>query len=156
MTTSQITALVPPATLTGRTSGPESTGRRNPLPVSELVSLTRHADLRYGLGCIDPSGRVAAKPLLADLGWAAGQTLTITALRSALVVHPDAAGVFAIADPKHLVLPARVRRRCGLSRHDQVLLAADPAHQVLVVHPASALDAMISQYHASLLGGDPR
>jgi hypothetical protein len=30
----------------------------------------------------------------------------------------------------------------------QVLLAADPNHDVLVVHPQSALDTMITTYHA--------
>jgi len=153
---SSISALVPPATRVGRSWRAEGTDRGAPLPVSELVSLTRRGDLRYGLGCVDPSGRVSAKALLAKLGWPVGQPLTITAIRSALVVHPDAAGVFAIADPRFLVLPARVRQRCGLRRHDRVLLAADPAHQVLVVHPLSALDALISQYHATLLGGDPQ
>jgi hypothetical protein len=35
------------------------------------------------------------------------------------------------------------------------LIAADPNHDVLVVHPLAALDSMIIGYHACLLdGGD--
>ena len=53
----------------------------------------------------------------------------------------------------YLVLPSAVRRRCGLHAGEQVLVAADPGCDVLVVHP---LDAMVLAYHANLVGGEPR
>jgi hypothetical protein len=32
--------------------------------------------------------------------------------------------------------------------------AADPAEGLLVVHPPAALDAMVTQFHASVLAGE--
>lgn len=50
-----------------------------------------------------------------------------------------------------------VRHRSGLRARDHVLVAADPHHDVLGVHPIAALDSMITAYHASLTtGGDAR
>jgi AbrB family looped-hinge helix DNA binding protein len=88
------------------------------------------------------------------LRWRHGQPLQITAVEGAVVVHPHPAGVFAVPSNLYVVLPAPVRRRCGLHPGDRVLLAADPEHGVLVVHPLSALDTMITTYHTSLLEGD--
>lgn len=57
----------------------------------------------------------------------------------------------------YFVLPASVRRRSDLRPGERVLVAADPHHDVLVVHPLTALDTMITAYHASLTtGADPR
>jgi len=47
-----------------------------------------------------------------------------------------------------------VRRRCGLRPGEQVLVAADPNHDVLVVHPLAALDAMVIAFHAALAGDE--
>jgi hypothetical protein len=43
-----------------------------------------------------------------------------------------------------------------LAAGSRVLLVADPAAGRLVVHPPAALDAMIGQYHAAVLGGESR
>jgi hypothetical protein len=45
-----------------------------------------------------------------------------------------------------------VRHRAGLRPGEQVLMAADRNHDVLVVHPLAALDAMVVAYHATLAG----
>ncbi|MFI1197331.1 hypothetical protein ACH4T9_29290 [Micromonospora sp. NPDC020750] len=42
----------------------------------------------------------------------------------------------------------------GLAADDRVLLAANPTDRLLVVHPSAALDALIIQPDAAVLGGD--
>jgi bifunctional DNA-binding transcriptional regulator/antitoxin component of YhaV-PrlF toxin-antitoxin module len=43
-------------------------------------------------------------------------------------------------------LPAAARHACGIAPGDRVLLAAEPADGILVVHPLAALDAMVSRF----------
>lgn len=69
-------------------------------------------------------------------------------------VHRDPAGVFEMGPMPYLVLPAAVRHRSGLRARDHVLVAADPNHDMLVVHPLTALDAMVTACHASLATAD--
>ncbi|WP_103337250.1 hypothetical protein [Amycolatopsis sp. CA-126428] len=110
--------------------------------------------MQYGLARIDASGRVADRSIVKTLGWRSGDRLAITVVESAVVVHRDPAGVFAVPPTPYLVLPAVVRRRAGVRAGDQLLVAVDSTCGVLVIHPLAALDTMLVGYHASLLGGD--
>lgn len=92
--------------------------------------------------------------MLKTLGWCPGDLLQITVVDGAVVVHPHPAGVFVVPPRPYLVLHALVRRRCGIHAGDRLLLAADPGHGVLVVHPLAALDALLVAHHTSLAGGE--
>ncbi|MFJ8911135.1 hypothetical protein [Amycolatopsis sp. NPDC102389] len=94
------------------------------------------------------------RSILKTLGWGPGDSLQITVIDSAVVVHPHSAGVFVVPPRPYLVLPALVRRRCGIHAGDRLLLAADPSHGALVVHPLAALDELLVAHHASLAGGE--
>jgi hypothetical protein len=50
-------------------------------------------------------------------------------------------------------LPVPARRGCGIEPGNRVLLAADPAIGLLVVHPLASLDAMVAGRHAAALDG---
>jgi hypothetical protein len=78
------------------------------------------------------------------LGWTPDLVLDIAETGGALVVHADPAGAFRTTGHGHLVLPARVRRWCGLRVGDRVLLAADPMRQELLVFPPTLLDTRIA------------
>jgi hypothetical protein len=78
------------------------------------------------------------------LGWTPDQVLDIAEAGGALVVHADPTGTFRTTGHGHLVLPARVRRWCGLRVGDRVLLAADPMRQELLMCPPALLDTMIA------------
>jgi len=110
--------------------------------------------MHYGLARIDASGRVSDRSMLKTLGWCPGNSLQITVVDSAVVVHPHPAGIFVVPPRPYLVLPALVRRRCGIHAGDRLLLAADPGPGVLVVHPLAALDELLVAHHASLAGGE--
>ncbi|MEV7099775.1 AbrB/MazE/SpoVT family DNA-binding domain-containing protein [Amycolatopsis sp. NPDC051045] len=93
-------------------------------------------------------------PLLDRLGWHDDVRLTVTVVGTSLLMRRDPAGVFELGKRRMVVLPIVLRRRCGISAGDDVFMVADPARGVLVVHPARALDQMVTSYHASLAGGD--
>jgi hypothetical protein len=88
------------------------------------------------------------------LGWVAGTRLDIRESGGLILVRANQQGVFSMTSQGHLRLPATVRQWCRLVPGDRVMLAADPAEGLLVVHPPATLDAMITQFHASALGGE--
>jgi bifunctional DNA-binding transcriptional regulator/antitoxin component of YhaV-PrlF toxin-antitoxin module len=89
------------------------------------------------------------------LGWEPGGRLDVRESGGLILVTADRQGVFGLTRQGHLRLPVAIRRWCGLATGDRVLLAAEPGDGLLVVHPLAALDAMITQFHAAVLGGDP-
>ncbi|WIX76899.1 hypothetical protein QRX50_36565 [Amycolatopsis carbonis] len=50
----------------------------------------------------------------------------------------------------YVALPAPVRHGCGALAGGRLLLVADPVHDVLVVHPEVAVQAMLRTFHTSL------
>jgi hypothetical protein len=147
----QVAALIPPRL--PASVGRLVSGRGGRLPVAELLALPRAGSLCYGMARVDSEGRVSNRSTIAALGWCAGDRLHITVIAESLVVHRSATGVFAMPTKPYVVLPAAIRHRSGLGPGDQVLVAADPSLDALVVHPLAALDAMITAYHASLVDG---
>ena len=124
MTSALIPPVIPrpPRPATGRAAGPAQPGpcpcpprpgRRPPWP----------ADVVYGLGRIDASGRVADRTVTCALGWRDGDRLTLTASAGVVTARRDPHGL-AILPPRHcIVIPATLRYRCGLLPGDPVLLA---------------------------------
>jgi hypothetical protein len=109
------------------------------------------------MGKIDAWGVVSNRDTIQALGWTPDDRLHIALVGGSVVAHRDPAGAFAMGPRPYLVLPAAVRHRSGVRPGERVLVAADPHHDVLVIHPLAALDTMIATYHASLTtGGDPR
>jgi hypothetical protein len=152
----KVAALIPPRLSGSRADRVGMTGRGR-LQVVELPAPSRSPSLLYGMGRIDADGRISNASIITSLGWSAGDRLQMALVDGSVLVHRDASGPFGISRKPYLVLPVAIRRRNGMDAGQQVLLAADPNHDVLVVHPQSALDAMITTYHASLsTGGDTR
>jgi hypothetical protein len=151
----KIAALIPPR-LAGPLSDRIRSANRGRLPLVELPPLPQSSSLRYGMGKIDSDGRVSNSSIITALGWSEGDRLHMALLGQSVVVHREPTGAFRLGRKPYLVLPVTVRRRSGLGPGQQVLLAADPNYDMLVVHPQAALDAMITAYHASLStgGGD--
>jgi len=160
MTGLVVSPVVPPVTLRDRSggrSGGSSVGvtERRALPVPRLVG-ARVCSTVYGLDTIDCHGRIADRTIVGALGWAPGTRLGICESGGLVLVTADREGVFSVTGQGHVRLPATVRRWCQLATGDRVLLAADPAQGLLVVHPPAVLDAMIGQLHAAVLAGDAR
>jgi hypothetical protein len=152
---SVVTPVVPPTMAPGLGGGraPRPGTARRVLPLARLTS-SRARSTVYGLATIDCNGRVAETVVINALGWVPGTRLDIRESGGLVLVTASRHGVFAMTGQGYLRLPATVRHWCGLVPGDRVMLAADPADGLLVVHPPAALDAMITQFHASVLGGE--
>ena len=152
MTGAVVSPLVPPAATSDRPQVRATAGaRRWPLPVPRLA-VTRLRSTVYGLAAVDDRGRVADHAVVCALGWKAGTRLDVHESGGLVLVRADRQGVFSVTGQGYVRLPATVRHWCGLVPGDRVLLAADPDQGLLVVHPPAALDVMVSQFHAEVLG----
>jgi hypothetical protein len=156
----KIAPLIPPKLTQG--AGRQRLAARNAhLDVVDLFAPPRTGTLVYGMGKIDTWGVITNRSTIDALGWTTGDRLHIALIGGSVVAHRDETGAFAMGTKPYFVVPATVRHRSGLHSRDLVLMAADPNHDVLVVHPLAALDTMITTYHASLTttgtsGGGPR
>jgi hypothetical protein len=145
----KITPLIPPK-LTRGTGRQRLASRNVDLDVVDLLAPPRTGSLVYGMGKIDTWGTVSNRSTIDALGWTSGDRLHIALVGGSVVAHRDETGAFAMGTKPYFVIPAAVRHRSGLHCRDLVLMAADPKHDVLVLHPIAALDTMITTYHASL------
>jgi hypothetical protein len=157
MTGVVVSPLVPPVAASDRPDSPggHPTARagRRPLPVPRLA-VTRLRSTVYGLATVDDRGRVADHAVVRALGWGSGTRLDVRESGGLVLVRADLQGVFSVTGQGYLRLPATVRHWCGLVPGDRLLLAADPDQGLLVVYPPVALDAMVTRFHADMVGGD--
>ena len=107
---------------TGRTA----TVRRLPVATAPEVPAVPD-DVVYGFGRIDESGRVADRAMTSMLGWQPGDRLTLTAAAGVVLARRDPGGMVTMPTKPYLVIPAVLRRSCGLRPGDRVLLAVFPA-----------------------------
>ena len=127
-----------------------------PLPLARPVRPVPEG-VAYGLGRIDSSGRICDRAIITALGWAGGDRLTLTAEAGVVTARRDPGGMVTVPERAYLVIPAALRRRCGLEPGDRVLLAGAPADETLtayslaVVHEAIRARGVFPHAH----GGQP-
>ncbi len=97
----------------------------------------------YGLGRIDASGRIRERAVVAAMGWASGDRLTLTADGGVVLARRDPGGMMVQPARPCLVIPAPLRRRCGMSPGDQVLLAALRRQDTVAIWPLTALHEVL-------------
>ncbi len=105
-----------------------------------LASPPARTDVVYGSGRIDASGRVVGRAVIAALGWRCGDRLTLTADAGVMVARRDPGGMVTVPARPHIVIPAALRRRCGLRPGDRVLLAVLPGEDVLAAYSLAVVD----------------
>jgi hypothetical protein len=155
MTVPLITPLIPPrARRRAREHGRSAPVRRLPVAVAPEVPAVP-GGVVYGTGRIDESGRVADRAMIATLGWRAGDRLTFTAAAGVVIARRDPAGMVTMPAKPYLVIPAALRRRCGLRAGDHVLLAASPAEDTLAAYSFAVVDQAL-RAHAAVPGGEGR
>jgi hypothetical protein len=143
MTTALIAPVIPSATrLAGRGHGRAGAARRLPL-ASPPAGTGIPVDVVYGTGRVDASGRVADRAVTRALGWGAGDRLTLTAEAGVVVARRDPGGMVTVPSRPCVVIPAALRRRCGLHAGDRVLLAALPGEDALAVYSLAVVDRAI-------------
>ena len=151
MTAPLIAPLIPPRARPGaREHGRAAPARRPPMAAAPQVPAVPD-DLVYGTGRVDESGRVADRAMIGALGWQRGDRLTLTAAAGVVIARRDPAGMVIMPAKPYLVIPAALRRRCGLRAGDHVLLAASPGQDMLAAYSFAVVDQAL-RAHAPVPG----
>lgn len=120
--------------------------------LTRLARLPRDASMTYGMSRVHASGRVAVRAIVQVLGWMHGDRFDIATSSGAVLIRPNPDGAFALPSKLYVILPVGIRRWCGISVGDKVLLVAAPEQSLLVIHTMTTLDTMIVTYHSQLNG----
>ncbi len=151
MTAPLIAPLIPPRARPGvREHGRPGLARRLPLAATPQVPAVPD-DVVYGTGRMDESGRVGDRGMIGILGWRPGDRLTFTAAAGVMVARRDPGGMVTMPAKPYLVIPAALRRRCGLRAGDHVLLAASPGEDKLTAYSFAVVDQAL-RAHVPLPG----
>jgi AbrB family looped-hinge helix DNA binding protein len=70
-----------------------------------------------------------------------------------VIARRDPGGMVTMPSKPYIVIPAALRRRCGLRPGDRVLLAVFPAQDVLAVYSFAVVDQAL-RAHSPVPGGD--
>jgi hypothetical protein len=123
-----------------------------PLPLSRLPQLPRETSMLYQICHIDSSGRIASRTVIDALHWQPGDRLDMAFTPNAVVIRPATGGVLHVLPRRCVVIPASARRFLDVGPADQVLLAATPEYQVLIVHSIHAMDDMLAAFYRETAG----
>ena len=155
MTAPLIAPLIPPrARPGGRDQGRPGTARRLPVAAAPEVPGVPD-DVVYGFGRMDESGRVADRAMTSTLGWQPGDRLILTAAAGVVIARRDPGGMVTMPSKPYFVIPAALRRRCGLRPGDRVLLAVFPELDALAAYSFAVVDQAL-RAHASTPGREGR
>jgi hypothetical protein len=155
MTAPLIAPLIPPRSRPGgREHGRPATARRLPVAAAPEVPAVPD-DVMYGFGRMDESGRVADRAITSTLGWQPGDRLTLTAAAGVVIARRDPGGMVTLPAKPYIVIPAALRRRCGLRAGDRVLLAVFRDRDALAAYSFAVVDQAL-RAHAPVPGGEGR
>jgi bifunctional DNA-binding transcriptional regulator/antitoxin component of YhaV-PrlF toxin-antitoxin module len=112
-------------------------------------------DVVYGFGRMDESGRVGDRAMTSVLGWQPGDRLTLTADAGVVFARRDPGGMVTMPGKPYLVIPAALRRRCGLRPGDRVLLAVFPDRDTLAAYSLAVVDQAL-RAHAPVPSSEGR
>jgi hypothetical protein len=147
MTSALITPVIPPpAAARSRPRGTPGAVRTLPLAAPAELAPALAADVVYGLGRIDASGRVADRTVTRALGWHDGDRLTLTACAGVVTARRDPNGLAVLPSRHCIVIPAALRYRCGLLPGDPVLVAARPAEDTLTAYSLAVVDQALAAH----------
>ncbi|WP_156096559.1 hypothetical protein [Amycolatopsis jejuensis] len=137
-----IAALTPDIREHGRGS---STG---PLPMAVPRSDLCKSSIVYALCRLDDSGRFHDQSIINAVSWRSGERLRAELIHGVAVLIPSGQGPLIVTRRRSVALPSYARKHLDLAPKDKALLAAAPKSRAVIVYPLSAIDAMISHYHA--------
>jgi hypothetical protein len=141
MTAPLIAPLIPPRARPGARERGRTAAQVRRLPVAAAPEVPAVPDgVVYGFGRMDGSGRVGDRATIGVLGWQPGDRLTLTADAGVVVARRDPGGMVTMPAKPYLVIPAALRRRCGLRPGDRVLLAVFPDRDALAAYSFAVVD----------------
>ena len=143
MTAQPLAPVIPSSAVQASRQRARSAAAR-PLPLARPAAVpSAPADVVYGIGRIDASGRIADRAVTSALGWRGGDRLTLTADAGVVTARRDPGGMVTVPERACLVIPAALRRRCGLEPGDRVLLAGAPAGEILTAYSLAVVHEAI-------------
>ncbi len=134
-----------------------------PLPLSHLPRLPSETSMGYGIGRVDPSGRVTSRGITDALRWRPGDLLTMALTPSAVVLCPSPDGLLRVPRRPCIAIPvtgpsapqhhprrrAAPRRGPRIPHRDRAHDAGHGRHARLVLRPdrgGRAFAAMTSSH----------
>ena len=157
MTAQPLAPVIPSSGVSAARQRARSAAAR-PLPLARPEPVPpAPADVVYGIGRIDASGRIADRAVISALGWRGGDRLTLTADAGVVTARRDPGGMMTLPGRAYIAVPAALRRRCGLRPGDRVLLAAVPGEDTLTAYSLAVVDQAIRAHGAfqHAQGGQP-
>ena len=135
-----VALIVPPETV------PHTASEVLPLPT--LPELPPATTLVLGLATVDHSGRVRDRTVMDALRWGPGDRTSTAVRGNCLLLRRAETGV-AIDARGRVFLPTGARALLGVHVDERVTLVADPQDDLLIVHPARVVTALLAEFHAS-------
>lgn len=135
-----ITALLPPRARPCRS--------HERLPLVNLATHIVDGSTVYAVARVDASGTLAAKHVVDALAWPAGARIEISVIHATIAVRHIQPGTLRIPRRRSLTIPAGVRRACQIEPGDCVLVAGLLDYNLILIHSISAVDRMLTLYHA--------
>jgi hypothetical protein len=93
---------------------------------------------------------LSARALLRRLGWRPGHRVEVDVVGGALLVALSVDGPHAVGSRGDLALSATARTLCCITVDEAVIVAAYPAQDVVLVHPAGTVAGLIHELHLRL------
>ena len=148
MTRRPVAPVIPSGTGAARRGRGPAARRATPLPLANRPpgGPALSPDVVYGIGRIDTSGRVTDRTVISVLGWRSGDRLTLTAEAGVVIARRDPGGMVIMAARPRVMIPAPLRRRCGLRAGDPVLLAAIPGQGILAAYSFAVVDQALQAH----------
>jgi len=106
-----------------------------------------HVGVLIGVAAVSNSGRVRDLTLLDALGWAPGDRTTTDLRDDAILLQRHPTGPHRINSRREAFLPAGARTLLGITANSRVLLAADPAHDLLTIYPCTLVATLLTYHH---------
>jgi hypothetical protein len=122
------------------------------LPVPRPLDDLSEGEVLIGVARPDLSGRLTERGPLRALGWSPGHRIDIHPHGEMLVIASAVAGQHVVGSRGELPLPASARQMCAITPGQRLLLAALISHDLLVIHPASAVTRLLADLHAEIIG----
>ena len=126
-----------------------------PLTLSQLPHLLQHTALVYGLARVWTNGTIGNRGTAKALRWRHADRLNADLTPGAIILRPSPHGRIGVHQDLRLTIPAAARRSYGIKTGDYVLLAAAPAHRLLIIHTMRAVDELLTVLDAALSAASP-
>jgi bifunctional DNA-binding transcriptional regulator/antitoxin component of YhaV-PrlF toxin-antitoxin module len=126
-----------------------------PLTLSQLAHLVQHTALVYGPARVLANGTIGNRGNVEALRWQHADRLDADLIPRAIILRPSPRGRTGVHHNLRLTVPAAVRRSQGIKAGDFVLLAAAPAHNILIILTMRTLDELMIAVDAQPSGASP-